>query len=163
MSLIRLAFLRGRRGLLDCEASPDPAGRMMTDSLVAGGPPMRAIPCPSNAHPAAEKAARAARPTKDPRGELSFCPNRLLKKLRPKGGRPSLAIITPHFSFRSPVRVSLALKKHSRMAVRTNEAGWRCGAGCCEEINQWEVIDLPRYGRCQSAVGEFSKGTNPLR
>ena len=60
----RLAFLRRRRGLLDCEASPDPAGRMMTDSLVAGGPPMRAIPCPSNAHPAAEKAARAARPKK---------------------------------------------------------------------------------------------------
>ena len=146
----------------------------MTDSLVAGGPPMRAIPCPSNAHPAAEKAARAARPTKHTVSFVSLEPVRPQKEASSRGGslkeassqrerlggRPSLAII---ISFRSPVRVSLALKKPSRMAVRTNEAGWRCGAGCCEEINQWEVIDLPRYGRCQSAVGEFSKGTNPLR
>ena len=160
MSMVRLTLAAGRPGLLDCEASPDAADRMMTDSLVAGGPPMRAIPCPSNAHPAAEKAARAARPTKHTVSFVSLEPVRPLKKLRPKGGRPSLAII---ISFRSPVRVSLALKKPSTMAVRTNEAGWRCGAGCCEEINQWEVIDLPRYGRCQSAVGEFSKGTNPLR
>ena len=58
--------------------------------------------------------------------------------------RPSLAIIPPKL-------------ETEEVAVRTNEAGWRCGAGYYEEINQWEVIDLPRYGRCQSTVGEFSK------
>ena len=86
MSLIRLARLRGRRDLLDCEASPDAADRMMTDSLVAGGPPMRAIPCPSNAHPAAEKAARAARPTKHTVSFASLEPVRPQKEASSRGG-----------------------------------------------------------------------------
>ena len=64
IGVTQLARESGQRDLFDCEASPDAADRMMTDSLVAGGLPTWSGSYPSNAHDAAVQSGTSSSPQK---------------------------------------------------------------------------------------------------